>query len=199
MGPVTFFMIVANLAVFGVELALGDPFVARFALWPAGPAAAGAAGGGEFHAWQLVTSAFLHGGLAHLALNMFGLYIFGRGVEAALGSRRFLALYAASLLSAALTQLFVVSFFGGGPPAPTLGASGAVFGVMLAFAVLFPRQVIVLLFPPIPMPAWLFATLYAAIELANGVLGTQSGVAHFAHLGGMAGSGLLLAAWRRRR
>jgi membrane associated rhomboid family serine protease len=64
--------------------------------------------------------------------------------------------------------------------------------------VLFPRQVIVLLFPPIPMPAWLFATLYAAIELANGVLGTQAGVAHFAHLGGMLGGGLVLQAWRRR-
>jgi membrane associated rhomboid family serine protease len=192
MGPVTRAVVFANVAVFGLELLLGDPFVSRYALWPAGTP------GAEFHAWQLVTSGFLHGGVAHLALNMFGLYIFGRAVEATLGPRWYVALYFASLLSASLTQLVFVSAFSDGPPAPTLGASGAVFGVMLAFAVLFPRQVIVLLFPPIPMPAWLFATLYAAIELANGVLGTQAGVAHFAHLGGMLGGGLVLQGWRRR-
>jgi membrane associated rhomboid family serine protease len=199
MGPVNLFLILANVAVFGLELALGDAFVTRFALWPLAAAPGAAPAGGEFHAWQLVTSAFLHAGVAHLGLNMFALYIFGRGVEQALGSLRYLVLYAASLLSAALTQLVVVTAFSSGPAVPTVGASGAAFGVLLAFAVIYPRQVIVLLFPPIPMPAWLFATLYAAVELANGVLGTQAGVAHFAHLGGMVGSWLALRAWRSRR
>ena len=82
---------------------------------------------------------------------------------------------------------------------PTLGASGGVFGVLLAFGVLFPDQMVVLLFPPIPMRAKYFVALYGIVELVQGVLGTQAGVAHFAHLGGMLGAGIVLLTWRRRR
>src|SRR5580700_4362003 len=79
-----------------------------------------------------------------------------------------------------------------------IGASGGVFGVLLAFAWYFPRQRIILLFPPIPMPAWLFVTVYGLLELFLGVTGTQQGVAHFAHLGGMLGGALCILYWRAR-
>ena len=85
------------------------------------------------------------------------------------------------------------------PPSPTIGASGGVFGLLLAYALLFPHRKVVPLIPPIPMPAWMFATLYAALELFMGVTGTLSGVAHFAHLGGMIGSALIVFEWRRAR
>ena len=82
------------------------------------------------------------------------------------------------------------------PVGPTLGASGGVFGLLLAYAFLFPKRKVIPLIPPIPMPAWLFATLYAGIELFLGVTGTLSGVAHFAHLGGMVGSAIVVMQWR---
>jgi membrane associated rhomboid family serine protease len=91
--------------------------------------------------------------------------------------------------------LFIPVLFGA-PPAPTIGASGGVFGLLLAYAFLFPRRKVIPLIPPIPMPAWLFATLYAGIELVLGITGNVSGVAHFAHLGGMVGSGLVITQWR---
>ena len=87
----------------------------------------------------------------------------------------------------------------GGDPYPTVGASGGVFGLLLAFGMAYPHRRLMLLFPPIPMPAWLFVTLYGVLELVLGVTGTQQGVAHFAHLGGMAAGFVLLQIWRRRR
>jgi membrane associated rhomboid family serine protease len=81
---------------------------------------------------------------------------------------------------------------------PTVGASGGVFGLLLAYGMCFPYRIIMLLIPPIPMPAWLFVILFAAIELMLGVTGTQAGVAHFAHLGGMIGGYMVIRRWRRR-
>jgi len=127
---------------------------------------------------------------------MFALYMFGRPLEDLWGPRRFLVYYFASVLAAALTQLTVTAIAGSGYP--TIGASGGVFGVLLAFALNFPRQRIILLFPPIPMPAWLFVTLYGILELVLGAANSQSGVAHFAHLGGMLGGALVIAYWRSR-
>jgi len=195
---VTRFLIAANVIVFALQAFLGDVLVVRYALWPIGdffsPGFEGPIG---FRPWQLVTSAFLHGGVTHLALNMFALYMFGKEIERTLGSTRFAALYGASVLTAGITQLLVVTATGG--VYPTLGASGGVFGVLLAFGVLFPDQMVVLLFPPIPMRAKYFVALYGIVELVQGVLGTQAGVAHFAHLGGMLGAGIVLLTWRRRR
>ncbi len=166
-----------------------------FALWPLQPVD----GAVYFHVWQIVTYAFLHStdGVAHLLLNMLALWMFGTEIERAVGPRRLLACYFASVVTAALSQLIVPPLFGE-PPAPTIGASGGVFGLLLAYALLFPTRKVVPLIPPIPMPAWLFATLYAGLELVLGVTGSLSGVAHFAHLGGMIGSGLVVARWRRR-
>jgi rhomboid family protein len=102
------------------------------------------------------------------------------------------------VLTGSLAQLVVVSM-SAGPPYPTVGASGGIFGILLAFGVLFPRRTVVPLFPPIPMPAWTFVLLYALLELLNGVLGTVQGVAHFAHLGGMLGAFAVLWLGRPQR
>jgi membrane associated rhomboid family serine protease len=187
-------LIGVNVAVFGIEV-LSPPFsatLAHFALWPV-RLAAQAGPGMHFEPWQPLTYAFLHGGIVHLALNMFALWMFGRDCEDALGARRYLMLYFAAVLSAAAVQLAVAAV--SHSRAATIGASGGVFGVLLTFAVLYPRRRLMLLFPPIPMPAWLFVTLYGLVELGNGVFGTDAGVAHFAHLGGMLGAGLVLRHW----
>jgi membrane associated rhomboid family serine protease len=199
MSPVILVLIVANVAVFGLQRMVGDALVVNFALWPMGSytdSAAGVTVG--FQPWQLVTTAFLHGNTTHLLLNMFALYMFGRDVELAMGSRRFAWLYAASVLTASAVQLLVVTASVEEGIAPTVGASGGVFGVLLAFGVLFPRRRVMLLFPPIPMPAWVLVLGYGAIELASGVFGTQQGVAHFAHLGGMLGAALVLLLARNK-
>jgi membrane associated rhomboid family serine protease len=124
--------------------------------------------------------------------------MFGAEIERYAGAWRLLACYFASVITAALTQLIVPSLLNA-PPAPTIGASGGVFGLLLAYALMFPHRKVVPLIPPIPMPAWLFATLYAGLELFMGVTGTLSGVAHFAHLGGMIGSFLVVMQWRVAR
>jgi membrane associated rhomboid family serine protease len=200
MSPITTALILANVVVFALQGMLGDELILEFALWPLGPRPrfADPTEVAPFQVWQLVTSSFLHGSPSHLFLNMFALWMFGRDVERVLGSWRYLQLYFASVITAAVVQLAVVSFSAESDPYPTLGASGGVFGILLAFGAMFPRRILVLLFPPIPMPAWLFVLLYGLIELASGVTGTQSGVAHFAHLGGMLGAGLVLARWRGR-
>jgi membrane associated rhomboid family serine protease len=194
MRGVTGILIATNVAVFLLQMQQPDALLVNYALWPFGTHAVPDLGRVGFAPWQLVTSAFLHGSFAHLFLNMFGLWMFGRDCERVLGAARYLALYSGAVLSASLTQLVVSSL--SGAAYPTVGASGGVFGVLLAFGMLFPQRQIVLLFPPIPMPAWLFVTMYGVMELANGVLGTQAGVAHFAHLGGMLGAWILLRHWR---
>ncbi len=161
-------------------------------------AAAGDRGRVYFHFWQIITYAFLHStaNITHLLFNMLGLWMFGTEIERYVGPRRLLECYFASVVTAALCQLFVPTLLGS-LPARTVGASGGVFGLLLAYAFLFPKRKVIPLFPPIPMPAWLFATIYAGIELFLGVTGTLSGVAHFAHLGGMVGSALVILQWRR--
>ena len=182
-----------NVAVFLLQGMAPAFFEVNFALWPLQPL------DGEvlFRPWQVLSYAFLHGAVVHILFNMWGLWLFGSEIEHYLGARRFCTLYFASVLTAAATQLFAPALFGS-EPAPTVGASGGVFGLLLCYAFMFPHRKIVLLMPPIPMPAWLFATLYAGLELFMGITGAQSNVAHFAHLGGMIGSGLLLAYWGRR-
>jgi len=187
MPPVTQALLVANVVVFLLQSVAGDPLVVWFALWPLGSG---------FAPWQLVTYGFLHGGIAHIFFNMLGLYMFGSDIERLFGSRYFLAYYFACLVSAALCQLLVVAL-AGGMPFPTLGASGALYGLLLAFGMYFPRRMVMLIFPPIPMQARYFVIVFGALELVFGVTGTEAGVAHFAHLGGMAG-GWLVIQYRRR-
>jgi membrane associated rhomboid family serine protease len=188
MPPGVRIILIATIAIFVLQIGAGNGMIGSLALWPLQ---------GNFMPWQLVSYAFLHGSLTHLAFNMYGLWMFGSELEYLLGRRAFLQLYFASVLSAGLMQLLVTSFTGGAYP--TLGASGGVFGLLLAYGIFFPNRIIVLLIPPIPMPAWLFVILYAGIELMLGVTGTQAGVAHFAHLGGMIGGYMVIRNWRRGR
>lgn len=150
-----------------------------------------------FRPWQVITYAFLHGGTMHLFFNMFALYMFGQAIEELLGTRRFLVYYFTCVVTAAAAQLVVTRMMGSS--APTVGASGGVFGLLLAYGMSFPRQKLMLIFPPIPMPAWLFVTLYGLLELYMGFYARGSNVAHFAHLGGMAGGIVLLLYWRAQR
>ncbi|MGA8005935.1 MAG: rhomboid family intramembrane serine protease [Burkholderiales bacterium] len=175
---------------------IGDPMILYLGLWPLGTASV-YGGMPGFQPWQVITYGFLHGSVMHIFLNMFALYMFGGQLERLFGPKRYLNLYLASIIAAAFSQLAYAAFTGGSPY-PTIGASGGVFGLLLAFAMYFPRQTIVLLIPPIPMPAWLFVTLYGAVELFFGVTQMQEGVAHFAHLGGMLGAWLLIQYWRGR-
>jgi membrane associated rhomboid family serine protease len=174
-----------NVIAFALQTMFGDSFFVQLALWPLGP---------EFAPWQIVTYGFLHGSLMHLLFNMFGLFMFGSDIERVWGSRRFLTYYLVCVVTAALAQLAVT--WATGAIYPTVGASGGVFGLLLAFGMMFPRRTVVLLIPPVPMPAWLFVTLYGVIELYLGITGSASGVAHFAHLGGMVGGYLMIQYWR---
>jgi membrane associated rhomboid family serine protease len=146
-----------------------------------------------------VTYSFLHepANPLHLVFNMFALWMFGADVERVWGRNRFLTYYFTCVLSAGVTQM-LVSWWAGSS-APTIGASGGVFGVLLAFGMMYPHRTILLIFPPIPMPAWLLVTLYGAFELYAGVTGAMSDVAHFAHLGGMLGGYLMIRYGRPRR
>jgi membrane associated rhomboid family serine protease len=191
MPPVTTALIVANVAVFLLQSVVPG-IVVPLALWPLAASASGV--GAAFGPWQLLTYAFLHGGLVHLAFNMFALYMFGGAIEQVFGPRRYLIYYLVCVVSAAVSQLIVSAMMGG--IYPTVGASGGVFGLLLAYAIYFPHSRVMLLFPPIPMPARVFVVVYAVIELYLGVTGTQAGVAHFAHLGGMIGGFVMLRYWR---
>jgi membrane associated rhomboid family serine protease len=198
--PLNKALIFANVAVFGLQLLFGGFLQDHFALWPP-QAAALYSDASAFRPWQLLTYGFMHGGLAHLFFNMFALFMFGSDIEHLFGPKRYLAYYLTCVVGAALMHLIVVAS-ADLTPYPTVGASGGVFGLLLAFGMAWPKRTLMLLFPPIPMPAWLFVTLYGLLELYLGVTSTASGVAHFAHLGGMATGFVMIRYWqgqRRRR
>jgi membrane associated rhomboid family serine protease len=178
-------IILANVLVFLLGPTLGSDLISVFALWPLGP---------QFQLWQILTYAFLHANLMHISFNMLAVYMFGADMERVWGGRRYLTYYLVCVVSAALAQLAVSGMTGA--YYPTIGASGAVFGLLLAFALYFPQRQIMLLILPIPLPAKVFVILYGALELILGVTGTQEGVAHFAHLGGLAGGFLLIRYWK---
>ena len=186
MPPVTRNLLIANVAAVLLLPTLAPGLFAWLALWPLES--------GRFAPWQLVSYSFLHGGLTHLAFNMFGLWMFGSELERVWGGRRLAVFYFSSVLAAALAQMAVAQLTGS--LVPTVGASGGLFGLLVGFAIVFPHRRITPLFPPIPMPAPVFVALYGGIELLLGVTGSVSGVAHFAHLGGIAGGWLVLRYWR---
>ena len=193
MPPVTQALIIANVAVFFLaNMAGGGWLFSAFALWPPTSGISNAPG---FQLWQLVTYSFLHGSFAHIFFNMFGLYMFGSDIERLFGARFYAAFYLASVLAAAVVHL-VVSASMGAAPYPTVGASGGLYGLLLAYGMYFPNRQLMLLIPPIPMRARTFVIVFAAIALVMGVTGTADGIAHFAHLGGMLG-GWLMIQYRR--
>jgi len=183
--PGTRAILLANVLLFLIQLATHDQLTGLLALQPPGP---------DFHLWQLVTYAFLHEQPAHIFFNMFALFMFGGQLERFFGTSRFLQYYFACVLAAALVQLATEALSGVGEP--TLGASGGIFGLLLAFGLYFPRQRVFVLPIPVPIPAWLFVTFYALVELFLGVTGREANVAHFAHLGGMLGGAVMILLWQ---
>lgn len=200
--PVVLGLLVSNGLVFlWQQLGASWTPILYFALWPLSgqEIATAPLGSGQipsFHIWQLITYGFLHAGLFHIGVNMFALWMFGVQLENLWGSRPFAFYYFFCLIGAGLIQLLVVTL--SGSIYPTIGASGAIFGVLLAFGMMFPNQTIVLLIPPIPLKAKYFVVLYGAFTLWAGVTGSFSGVAHFAHLGGMFFGLVLILYWRGR-
>ena len=188
MAPVTQWLLIANVAVYVMENS-GMIAIDQFALWPPGGFES------NFAPWQLVTYSFLHGNLAHIFFNMLALYMFGSEIERLFGSRFYALYYFACVVSAAICHLVVTALMGSAP-VPMVGASGGIYGLLLAFGIYFPHRRVLLLFPPIPLPARVFVFGFAALELVLGITQTAAGVAHFAHLGGMLG-GWLMIQYRR--
>lgn len=158
-----------------------------------------------FHSYQVVTYMFMHGNLTHIFFNMYALYMFGTAVESVWGPKRFLFYYLFTGFGALALQMIVQTiefkYFGESPNAgnvPMLGASGAVFGILAAYGMQFPNSVLQLLIPPISMKAKYFVLIYAAIEIGLGLSPFQTGVAHFAHVGGALFGFLLIMYWRKR-
>jgi membrane associated rhomboid family serine protease len=190
---VIFALLVTNGLVYAASQFQPNFVYANFALWPlASPRP-------EFHVWQLLTYGFLHDlrSLGHIALNMFGLWMFGRDIERAMGAKRFLIYYLTCIVGAGIVQLIVAGSQGG--VYPTVGASGGVFGILLAFGMTFPNRMVMLLFPPIPMRAKYMVIIFGLLELYFGVSGRSPGIANFAHLGGMFFGFLLIQYWRNAR
>jgi len=196
--PVVKLLLIVNVVMFLLELSFGNQLIAALALWPWGFSSSAGVGFSQpqFQLYQLVTYAFLHGGFMHLLLNMYALWLFGSRMENVWGSCDFTIYYLVCVVGAALVQLVVSSLSGG--YYPTVGASGGVFGLLLAFGMIFPREILMLVFPPVALQARWFVMIYGAIELWAGVTGTAAGVAHFAHLGGMLFGFLLIQYWRWR-
>ena len=145
---------------------------------------------GRFRIWQLLTYMFMHGSWSHIFFNMFALWMFGYVLENYWGSRRFLFYYLVCGIGAGLCNLIVPGW------TITVGASGAVYGILLAFGMMFPNERIYLYFI-MPIKAKWFVIGYAAIELLDGLFMTSDGIAHFAHLGGMLVGLILILYWRK--
>lgn len=180
-------LILVTVIVYLLQGLIGPVYFGRLALWPVDDDGVAAMLLGA--PWQLFTYSLLHGDLMHLAFNMFGVWMFGSQVEQVWGPVRTGITWLLAVLTAAITHLIVADLLYL-PEAPVVGASGGVFGLMLAYALMFPHARIVLLFPPIPLPARVFVVLYAVFEMWAGVTGSIDGVAHFAHLGGLIGGWL---------
>jgi len=177
--PISIGIIVVCIVVF-----LLHNISAQLALWPLYS--------NYFQPWQLISYAFLHGSFNHLFFNMFALWMFGLPIEKLWGSRKFAEYYVICIIGAGLVQLLVQYISGN--VYPTIGASGAVFGLLLAYGVTWPNAKLFLIFFPVPIKAKWFVLIYGGVELIFGVTGAMPQVAHYAHLGGLIfGAGLL---WR---
>ena len=167
----------------------------------------------DFRWWQIVTHMFMHDGFFHIFFNMYTLVMFGMVVERVLGTKKFLILYAITGFGAVAlhtgveflqVQQLIKAYPGTSPQyiynsiPHVLGASGAVYGVLVAFAMLYPQARMTLIFPPVTLDAKWMVIIFIGIELFTGVTGTQMGVAHFAHLGGALFGWLTILYWRKR-
>lgn len=191
--PVIKNLLILNGLIFMAQMvpSTAEMLMRWFALWPLG--IPDIPGYPSFWPWQLVSYSFLHGGFTHLLFNMFALWMFGVQIENVWGTRRFGIFYFACVIGAGLIQLVVVSL--GTQLYPTVGASGGVFGILLAFGMMFPNQPIYIYFL-FPIKAKWLVIGYGALELWAAVTGSQAGVANFAHLGGMVFGFILIQYWR---
>ena len=207
--PVTRNLIIINIIVFIATLINREFMTTEFAVfYPTSP---------FFHWWQVLTHMFMHGGFWHILFNMYTLWLFGSVVENIIGSKKFVLFYFVCGLgavglhfgveylqlqsymegvalgnSAAIDNINAIKF------TPTVGASGAIYGVLIGYAMLFPSSKMTLLFPPVTLSAKWMVIIFAGIELLTGITGTATGVAHFAHLGGMLIGWLMILFWRKR-
>ena len=202
-------IIIINVLVMIMTSLNGDFMYRNFALfYPTSP---------FFRIWQPVTHMFMHGGFFHLFFNMYTLYFFGRVLEERWGAKKFLVFYFVTGLGAALIhtgvewlqmQNWMSQVAEGSVIAqskihmlkmtPTVGASGAIYGVLMGFAMLYPDAILSLVFPPVSMKAKWFVLIFGGIELLTGITGTGGGIAHFAHLGGLIFGYLLIMYWKKR-
>lgn len=191
--PVLKALIIINLGVFFVQYFMLSPitlggvslenlFVKYFALWPFDISKILRFDDFSFYPWQLVSYQFMHGGFWHIFMNLFALWMFGSDLENKWGSKKFLYYYLLAGIGAAIIHLIVTPLLGG-DLRPTVGASGAVYGVLLAFGVTYPDRPIFMFPLFIPIPAKYFVMIFAGLELFSGFSGND-GIAHFAHLGG---------------
>ena len=207
--PVTKNLIIINVIIFLATLINENFMIGTFALfYPTSQ---------YFHWWQVITHMFMHGGFWHIFFNMYTLLIFGCVVERIIGSKKFLLFYficglGAVALHLGVEYLQMQSYMQGAAlgnataiqniamikNTPTVGASGAIYGVLMGYAMLFPESRMTLLFPPVTLSAKWMVVVFAAIELVTGVTGWASGIAHFAHLGGMLIGWLMILSWRKR-
>lgn len=201
--PVTRNIVAINVLVFIATLVNQQFMVANFAMfYPASP---------FFRVWQIITHMFMHGGFWHIFFNMYSLIMFGMILERSLGSKRFLIFYFVTGLGAVAlhtgvewleAQIYLssesVRAYHDLLVTPTLGASGAIYGVLLGYAMIYPESRLTLVFPPVTLTARWMVIIFAGIELLTGITGTADGVAHFAHLGGMLFGWLLIRMWRRQ-
>ena len=202
-------LIIINVLMFIGTLFNEEGMLKAFALfYPTSP---------FFHWWQYITHMFMHGGWWHIFFNMYSLFIFGSVLERIIGEKKFVIFYFVCGLGAVAlhtgvqylqAQSYMAEIAKGSKTAmdayqalkmtPTVGASGAIYGLLIGYAMLFPNAQLTLIFPPVTLSAKWWIIIFAAIELVTGVTGVASGIAHFAHLGGMLFGFLLIRYWRKK-
>jgi membrane associated rhomboid family serine protease len=196
-------LLIINGLMFLARSLFDDFMIETFSLfYPASPL---------FRFFQLLTHMFMHADLMHLFFNMYALWLFGSMIERVWGGKKFLFYYLVTGLGAACLHLFIEYLKIGNLDVneyyyriadiyrtPMLGASGAVFGVLLAFGMMFPNTVLQLIIPPVRLKAIWLVVIYGVLELFFGVTQTTAGVAHFAHVGGMLFGFILITYWKHR-
>ncbi|MBX3622325.1 MAG: rhomboid family intramembrane serine protease [Rhizobacter sp.] len=180
--PITQFLMLACTAIYCLQLFV-PPLFRLFALFPVGSS--------FFLPWQLLTYAFLHGSVLHLFFNMLGLWMFGSELEMLWGRRRYMAFLAIGAIFGGLT--FVIATAAVPMPTSLVGASGAIYALLLATAMIFPDRTVMPLFPPIPMKMKVFVVVFGVLSL---VLTFGGDLGSLAHLGGMLGGWLTIRYWR---
>ena len=208
MPPVVKNLIIINVLMYIITMLTGNFMYEKFALYyPASPL---------FKPYQIVTHMFMHGGFFHILFNMYTLFIFGSVLERVWGGQKFLFYYFVTGLGAAALHIGVMYLEANSAMeaaqagvysasiklqqiymTPTVGASGAIYGLLLAYGMLFPNNIMQLIFPPIALKAKYFVMIFGGLELFLGFSNPGDSVAHFAHLGGMLFGYILIVYWKK--